>query len=53
MSEFNTYEVTFILDQRGEYIDWIEEVLLSGLREGEQIIHLDIYKIPEYELTEH
>jgi len=29
--EFTSYEISFILDQRGEYTDWVLEVLSSGL----------------------
>lgn len=49
----NTYEITIVLEQRGDYIEWVEEAIQSGLRDGEQIHFLDVYQIPEHELTEH
>ena len=51
--KLNTYEVTFYLEQKGEYTDWIKDVLQSGLREGEAIYYLDIYHIPEHEMEVH
>ena len=48
--EFTSYEISFILDQRGEYTDWILEVLSSGLREGEGVYSYTIREIPEHEL---
>ena len=51
--KLNTYEVTFYLEQMGEYTDWIAEALQSGLRIGEAIYHLDIYQIPEHEMEVH
>ncbi len=54
MSEkLNTYEVTFYLEQKGQYTDWIAEVLQSGLNSGEAIYYLDVYQIPEYEMEIH
>ena len=51
--KLNTYEVTFYLEQRGDYTDWIEEVLRSGLNSGENIFYLDVYQIPEHEMEVH
>ena len=48
--EFTSYEISFILDQRGEYTDWVLEVLSSGLREGEGVYSYTIREIPEHEL---
>lgn len=31
------YLVSFLITQRGEYIHWIEQVIQSGLREGETL----------------
>ena len=33
----NQYLVSFLVTQRGDYIGWIQEVLESGLREGETL----------------
>lgn len=41
----NQYLVSFLITQRGEYIDWIEQVLLSGLREGESLDTITITKL--------
>ena len=49
-NEFTSYEISFILDQRGEYTDWVLEVLSSGLREGEGIYSFALREIPEHEL---
>jgi hypothetical protein len=51
--KLNTFEVTFYLEQTGNYTDWIAEVLQSGLNSGEAIYHLDIYRIPEHEMEIH
>jgi hypothetical protein len=51
--KLNTFEVTFYLEQRGKYTDWIAEVVQSGLNSGEAIYHLDIYHIPEHEMEIH
>ena len=51
--KLNTFEVTFYLEQNGNYTDWIAEVLQSGLNSGEAIYHLDIYHIPEHEMDIH
>lgn len=51
-NEWHTYEVSFIVDQRGDYIEWLEDALRQGLRDGETIQQLQINLIPQYELTE-
>lgn len=51
-NEWHTYEVSFIVDQRGDYIEWLEDSLRQGLRDGESIQQLQIRLIPQYELTE-
>lgn len=51
-NDWHTYEVSFIVDQRGDYIEWLEDALRQGLREGETIQQLQINLIPQYELTE-
>jgi hypothetical protein len=51
--EFNAYEVSFIIEQRGEYMDWVKDVILSGLRNDEGLYSLVIREIPEEELITH
>ena len=36
-AENSQYLVSFLITQRGDYIGWIQEVLKSGLREGETL----------------
>lgn len=52
-SKFYTYEVSFILDQRGDYIEWLVDALESGLRDEEAIYELVIRQIPEHEMEVH
>lgn len=44
-NEKTQYVISFLLNQRGEYTDWIEQVLLSGLRDGETLQSLCISEI--------
>lgn len=41
----NQYLVSFLITQRGEQVGWIEQVLLSGLREGETLDTITITKL--------
>lgn len=42
---YNQYLVSFLITQRGDQIGWIEQVLLSGLREGETLDTITITKV--------
>ena len=48
-AENSQYLVSFLVTQRGDKIGWIEQVLLSGLREGET---LDIITFTKLESEE-
>lgn len=52
-NEIKFYEVSFILEQRGESTDWIEDALLSGLRHEEYIYQYTLREIPSHELETH
>ena len=41
----NQYLVSFLVTQRGDKIGWIQEVLESGLREGETLDTITITKL--------
>ena len=41
----NQYLVSFLVTQRGDQIGWIQEVLESGLREGETLDTITITKL--------
>lgn len=40
-----TYIVSFLITQRGEHTQWIDEVLSSGLRDGETLDSLCITEL--------
>jgi len=44
----NTYIIAFTLKQRGNKTDWIESILLSGIRENESLENLQIVDLTEY-----
>lgn len=44
----NTYVISFILKQRGDKTDWLENVLQSGIRPGESITNFQITDLTEY-----
>lgn len=44
----NTYVIAFTLKQNGNKTDWIEHVLLSGIRENESLENLQIVDLTEY-----
>jgi hypothetical protein len=50
MDKNKTYLVSFLVTQRGNHTSWIEDVIQSGLREGET---LDTLCITELEGVEH
>lgn len=50
MNETKSYLVSFLITQRGDKTAWIEDVIQSGLREGET---LDTLCITELEGVEH
>ena len=41
------YLVSFLVTQRGDQIGWIEQVLLSGLRQGETLDTITITKLEQ------
>ena len=51
--ETKLYEVSFILEQKGDYTDWISEVLASGLRDNELIYNLEVYEMQSHDLEVH
>lgn len=44
-AEKSQYLVSFLVTQRGDKIGWIQEVLESGLREGETLDIITITKL--------
>lgn len=48
-AENSQYLVSFLVTQRGDYIGWIQEVLESGLRQGEYLETITITKLEELE----
>lgn len=44
-AEKSQYLVSFLVTQRGDKIGWIQEVLESGLREGETLDTITITKL--------
>ena len=44
-AEKSQYLVSFLVTQRGDQIGWIQEVLESGLREGETLDIITITKL--------
>ena len=44
-AEKSQYLVSFLVTQRGDQIGWIQEVLESGLREGETLDTITITKL--------
>jgi hypothetical protein len=45
----NQYLVSFLITQRGEQVGWIEDVIQSGLRQGETLDTITITKLEELE----
>jgi hypothetical protein len=45
MNETKQYIVSFLITQRGEHTQWIDEVLSSGLRDGETLDSLCITEL--------
>ena len=43
----NQYLVSFLITQRGDKIGWIEDVIQSGLREGETLDTITIVKLEQ------
>ena len=41
----NQYLVSFLITQRGEYIDWVETCIKYGLRQGETLDTITITKL--------
>ena len=48
-NEQKTYIVSFLVTQRGNRTSWIEEVIQSGLREGETLDTLCISELDNIE----
>ena len=44
-AEKSQYLVSFLITQRGDKIGWIEDVIQSGLREGETLDIITITKL--------
>lgn len=43
----NQYLVSFLVTQRGDQVGWIEDVIQSGLRQGETLDTITITKLEE------